>query len=226
MSDEMGLLPPELAELRGVSAPTPPAGFEDRVAARLAESIAHVGAAGTSAGAAASTGAVISVGKAIVGAVVVLTTGVGLGIAVDRAVLRPELERSQPVLPVAPPPPVSPVTIEPAPPNPVVEPAPPERPIVKQEPKLEPSKPSGGRDVSLATERALLEVARAALAKGDAPHALEALERHQREHAHGRLREEREALFIEALRAAGRDAEADTRKERFLREFPDSLLTP
>lgn len=223
-------LPSELASLRDAGAPSPPPGFEDRVGSRLAESLASLGTAAASAGAGASvaaSGVVVSMGKLVVGAAVVLTTGLGLGIAIDRTVLRPEVERSVSVETQAPPV-AAPVAVEPRVP-PVIEPTPAPvvvEPAVKPDVKPEPVKPTGGRDVSLAAERALLEVARAALAKGDTTHALEALERHQREHAQGRLREEREALFIEGLRAAGRDQEAEARREKFLREFPESLLAP
>ncbi len=82
-------LPDELAALREVSAPPLPSGFEDRVGARVAESIAHLGAAGA-AGATASAGVAVSTAKLIVGAVAVLTTGIGAGIAIDRTVLRHE----------------------------------------------------------------------------------------------------------------------------------------
>lgn len=255
MTDEDAPLPPlapELASLRDAGAPMPPSGFEERVGARLAESLASLGAAG-SAGASAATagagaggtavgagataavsGAVVSVGKLVVGAALVLTTGVGLGIAVDRIVLRPTPERPAPAVitptpaanPAEPPEPPKPPVVDSAPTEPVVDSVPttvaPERPAVKPDAV----KPSGGRDVSLAAERALLEVARAALAKGEIDAALRALDRHQREHAQGRLREEREALFIEALRAAGRNQEAETRRARFLQEFPNSLLSP
>ncbi|MBL8918797.1 MAG: hypothetical protein JNJ54_08070 [Myxococcaceae bacterium] len=230
-------LPPELAALRDVGAPLPPSGFEERVGSRLAESLASLGAGAASATAgatAAASGAVVATGKLVVGAVLVLTTGVGLGVAVDRVVLRPEVQPPAPGV-GAPPAPVAAPPAEPpvaAPPAVDVTPAlvGPDRPAVKPDPRPDPkpdlARPSGGRDVSLAAERALLEVARAALAKGDTVHALEALERHQREHAQGRLREEREALFIEGLRAAGRDQEAEARREKFLREFPESLLAP
>ena len=220
-------LPDELAALREVSAPPLPSGFEDRVGARVAESIAHLGAAGA-AGATAGAGVAVSTAKLIVGAVAVLTTGIGAGIALDRTVLRPEPVVQTPVPVVVTPPPTVPEVQAVEPVKPIeVAPVVPEKVIVKPEPvKNDPGQVGGGRDVSLAAERALLEVARAALAKGDTVHALEALERHEKEHAKGRLREEREALFIEALRAAGREKEADARKEKFLREFPDSLLMP
>ena len=89
-----------------------------------------------------------------------------------------------------------------------------------------PAKPASGRDVSLSAERALLEVARAAMAKGDLPATFTALEKHERDFAKGRLAEEREALFIQALHAAGRETEAASRTERFNKQFPDSLLAP
>ncbi|MBX7101953.1 MAG: hypothetical protein K1X89_29825, partial [Myxococcaceae bacterium] len=107
---------------------------------------------------------------------------------------------------------------------------PPERAApVKVEPKSEPSEPAppaGGRDLALSAERALLEVARTALARGEVAQALEALERHEHEAPRGRLVEEREALFVQALVRAGRKEAAEQRASAFRARFPDSLLMP
>jgi MFS-type transporter involved in bile tolerance (Atg22 family) len=72
----------------------------------------------------------------------------------------------------------------------------------------------------------LIEVARAAMAKGELTATFTALGKHERDFANGRLAEEREALFIQALHAAGREVEAAARTERFNKQFPDSLLQP
>lgn len=231
----MNELPPlskELAALRDAARPPrPPPGFEDRVAAKLAQSMLTIPQAPSPSGAATAGAAQLPLAKVISGGVLVLLTGVGLGVALDRNVLQPPPVVAPPpvisapvvpvVVPVAPvvvpepPPPVEPVKV-------VVPPAP--KPVV---PVVEaPAKPASGRDVSLSAERALLEVARAAMAKGDLPATFTALEKHQHDFGNGRLAEEREALFIQALHAAGREAEAATRTERFNKQFPDSLLAP
>lgn len=230
----MNELPPlskELAALRDAARPPrPPQGFEDRVAAKLAQSMLTIPQAPSPTDAATAS-AQLPLAKLISGGVLVLLTGVGLGVALDRNVLQPPPVVAPPpvisapvvpvVVPVAPvvvpepPPPVEPVKVVVAPqPKPVV-------PVVEV-----PAKPASGRDVSLSAERALLEVARAAMAKGDLPATFTALEKHQHDFANGRLAEEREALFIQALHAAGREAEAATRTERFNKQFPDSLLAP
>lgn len=232
----MNELPPlskELAALREAARPPrPPQGFEDRVAAKLAQSMLTLPQPPGPSGA-ATAGAQLPLAKLISGGVLVLLTGVGLGVALDRTVLKqpppiipPPPVVSAPVVPVVVP--VTPV-VAPEPPPPPVEPVkvvvpPTPKPVV---PVAEvPAKPASGRDVSLSAERALLEVARAAMAKGDLPATFTALEKHQHDFANGRLAEEREALFIQALHAAGREAEAASRTERFNKEFPDSLLAP
>jgi hypothetical protein len=85
---------------------------------------------------------------------------------------------------------------------------------------------AGARDVDLAAERALLEVARTALARGDHAAALAALDRHGHKFPRGRLGEERESLYVHALAAAGRTDEARTRAQRFREKTPDSILLP
>ncbi len=227
--NELPELSKELAALREAARPPrPPDGFEDRVAAKLAQSMLTTPQAPASSS--ATSGAQLPLTKVISGGVLVLLTGVGLGVALDRnvsqppPVLAPPPVVSTPVVPV----PTAPVVLPEAPPLPVepvklvVPPAPkPVAPVVEV-----PAKPASGRDVSLSAERALLEVARAALAKGDLPATFTALEQHEHDSANGRLAEEREALFIQALHAAGRETEAASRTERFNKQFPDSLLAP
>jgi len=79
---------------------------------------------------------------------------------------------------------------------------------------------------SLADEQALVDRARAALARGRAPDALAAVDEHQRRFPRGRLAEEREILAIQALVAAGRSADARLRAARFRTTFPKSLYLP
>lgn len=83
-----------------------------------------------------------------------------------------------------------------------------------------------GRDVDLAAERALLEVARTALARGDAASALAALDAHKKRFPRGRLLEERESLAVQALAAAGKRDEARRRADQFRKRSPDSMLLP
>jgi hypothetical protein len=76
----------------------------------------------------------------------------------------------------------------------------------------------------LGAERSLLDVARAALARGEAAEALAAVDRHSREYPDGVLVEEREALAIKALVALGRRDEARARAKRFEQRFPNGLM--
>jgi hypothetical protein len=76
----------------------------------------------------------------------------------------------------------------------------------------------------LAAERALLDVARAALARGEAAGALDAAERHRREYGDGALVEEREAIAIKALVALGRRDEAAQRLANLERTHPNSMV--
>jgi outer membrane protein assembly factor BamD (BamD/ComL family) len=75
----------------------------------------------------------------------------------------------------------------------------------------------------LRAERLLLESATAALQRGDATTALSTLRRHARLYPHGALAEEREVLWVKALRAEGDDAAAERRAKDFRRNFPSSL---
>jgi hypothetical protein len=77
---------------------------------------------------------------------------------------------------------------------------------------------------SLAPETALLESARTALGRGDAPGALALLERHEREFPTGALLEERLAAKVFALCSLGRREEAARAATRLLRVSPASPL--
>lgn len=131
-------------------------------------------------------------------------------------------------------------------PAPVERPAPPPRPVVERlveaaRPPAEPLRPQPRRvprvlpvqaappappavDAALIAERGLLAEARRALAAGDTAAALAALESHRRTHADGRLGEERDALEISTLSAAGRRAEAASRAAAFLARHPESIF--
>lgn len=76
----------------------------------------------------------------------------------------------------------------------------------------------------LRAESALLDVARSALARGEAAPALAAVDRHAATFPSGILREEREALGIKALLLAGRVDQASARAARFREQYPTSVF--
>jgi hypothetical protein len=82
------------------------------------------------------------------------------------------------------------------------------------------------RDRDLAAERALIEQARTALARGRGDVALAALDRHARAYPRGALEEERESLRVEALAGDGRSDQARAAGARFHRRFPRSIFAP
>lgn len=80
-------------------------------------------------------------------------------------------------------------------------------------------------DQKLESERALIDRARAALARGDTQSALEALKIHQTRFGAGRLSEERELIAVQALTRAG-DPSAKARAQAFRRQYPNSVFLP
>lgn len=78
----------------------------------------------------------------------------------------------------------------------------------------------------LEAERALLDVARTALGRGDGANALTACEGHARRFPRGALGEEREAIAVQALVLEQRGEDARLRAERFRRAYPRSILLP
>jgi hypothetical protein len=83
-----------------------------------------------------------------------------------------------------------------------------------------------GADDQLAAERALIEVARTAIARKQSGSALSALDEHARKFPRGRLSMERQALRVHALRLAGRTDEATSAASTFHQQFPKSYLGP
>lgn len=83
--------------------------------------------------------------------------------------------------------------------------------------------PSLGAASTLARERELLDVGRAALARGRGDDALAAAKEHAKYFPSGQLAEEREVLAIQALRLAGRNADAKARAALFAKRFPASI---
>jgi hypothetical protein len=83
--------------------------------------------------------------------------------------------------------------------------------------------PSGS---SLSAERAILDGARSALTAGEAARALSLLDQHARRFPRPQLGEEREALAVQTMVAAGRYDEARARAARFRTAAPNSLFLP
>jgi hypothetical protein len=137
----------------------------------------------------------------------------GAGVTAATVAGRPPVTVEKIVYVERPAPPLAPV----APPAPSTSPLPP--PVPARTAAAAP--PSGDR---LAAERALLDVARGALAGGDAGGALAAIQRHGRDFPSGALTEEREALAVKALVMAGRYDEARARGARFRAQFPRSMM--
>lgn len=81
-------------------------------------------------------------------------------------------------------------------------------------------------DPAVAEERALLEVARTALARGRYAAALEGVEAHRARFPEGRFVEEREALAILALAGLGEIDAAEAAAEAFRSRHPTSLFLP
>ncbi len=127
--------------------------------------------------------------------------------------------------PPAPPPPVAAAAPAPAPAE-VAEGASPlpapsaarEQPLPAHKERPEPADPQ------LTREHQLLESARSALLHGSVESAISWLATHAVEFPQGRLEEEREALWIQALRARASFAQADEKLRRFNEKFPKSLL--
>ena len=107
-----------------------------------------------------------------------------------------------------------------------VPPAPASEPSAARRPTAPAEKSPSVSVSNLGLEQALLDVARAALARGRADEALDPLDRHVQRYPKGVLTEEREALAVNVLVTLGRYDEARERSARFLRRYPGSLLRP
>jgi hypothetical protein len=75
-------------------------------------------------------------------------------------------------------------------------------------------------------ERALLDLATTAFARGEPAESLGALDRHRQRYPNGLFAEEREALAIRALVGLGRTTEARERGRLFVAKYPNSLMFP
>lgn len=78
-------------------------------------------------------------------------------------------------------------------------------------------------DEAESRERAWIERARAARARGDLAAVLDAADAHRRDFPRGELAEERELLAIQALVRLGRRTEAVERAARFRKAWPESV---
>jgi TolA-binding protein len=88
-----------------------------------------------------------------------------------------------------------------------------------------PMQAAPGRE-SYAAELRLLQRAQAAYAERDLAGALALAAEHGRRFPNGRLAEEREALRVRSLAAAGRGTDARRAVAAFARRFPHSVLLP
>jgi hypothetical protein len=88
------------------------------------------------------------------------------------------------------------------------------------------TRPPLGRDQTLASERAFLELARTAITRGDAATALQSLKKHARLHRRGQLSEERDALWVQALVLNKSFERAKKKGKTFRAKYPKSLFLP
>jgi hypothetical protein len=190
-----------------------PAASKARVLERLDASIATGAAAETAPAAAGAAGA--SLGAKLVPIVAAFVVGGAVGGAAVNFSREPRVvyvDRPVPVASVVPP------KVEPLPPTIELVPTP---PVEKTAPSA-----SAPQEGTLAAERAILDVARSALARGDGAHALEAADRHGRAFPRGQMAEEREAIAVQALVKLERLDEARARGTRFRTRYPNSVLGP
>ena len=210
---ELEPLAPELARLLAAerSRPAPPATMEARVLARIGCTLLDAPLPAPRVRPSPFHRLPVTAGLLALG---------GLGGAGVHALLQQNRPAAPPMVapapaPVAAPAPANPPASEPA----VTEPAAPAgtapRPRAHQR---------AARDGELGAERALLEQARTALARGKPADALALLSRHEREFPDGRLAEERQALTILSLAADHQVDAARLKAARFRREFPRSML--
>jgi hypothetical protein len=187
------------------------------------------GVSGAAKAGATKGGFALAGGKAVLALVGAFAIGIAAGVAIDRNFVPPSAAPMSPVAPVASftpparnsiaegPAALTVADITTAPPNTA-------RATVAAAPQSEPSAPPSPSARGLAAERALLDVARGALARGEAQEAFDASQRHAGEYPNGSLVEEREAIAIKALVALGRRDEAKVRAAEMERRFPNGLM--
>lgn len=177
------------------------------------------------ASAAASTGLAVTTGKAVVALATTFAIGMATGVAVDRNLATTPVAPQASIVVVAPATTRPPSTEASGVPVTALPPAtPPSAPRVSVASTAQPEVAPAVSAKGLAAERALLDVARGALARGEAQEALGATARHASEYPNGSLVEEREAIAIKALVALGRRDEARARAAEMERRFPNGLM--
>ncbi len=193
--------------------------------AALAATSAKAAGAGAAAGAAATAKANVALGLGWKGAALITVVAFGGGIAVGEGHRR----WSEPAVMAPPPAQRSEITAPSAPATTAMAPAiavsnlpVPTPPETSSSPAYRPTAPSGISDTN--EERALVERARTALARGLASDALAATDQHTKRFPRGRLAEEREALAVQALALSGDKKAAEARAGRFRRSFPNSIF--
>lgn len=178
---------------------------------------------GAGAGATATKAAAAGGAKAAIALAATFALGVAAGVAGDRALSAGPSVPAASTVAVAPP--EAPIASVPetrgVPVSALPSVAPARAPVATTTEK--PSEPAPSAR-GLAAERALLDVARTALARGEAGDALAAADRHAKTYPDGALVEEREAIAIKALVALGRRDEARRRAGELERKYPNSLV--
>ncbi len=106
-------------------------------------------------------------------------------------------------------------------PQPAVAEVPGEEPAELTPPAKTPAKRQPTTD-PLSAELRILDAARAALARDDAARTLSLLNTYARQFPSGTLREEATVLKVKALEARGRSQEADSLKDDFRKQHPNS----
>jgi hypothetical protein len=251
--DDLEPLPPDLQRLlrQGRPGAEPPPGSSDAVLKFIALEVGALGAAALVHGVAGSTHAASAAGRGALGrALLALKGSVGIGGLVVGAAVGTGVGAAGHAALVsrhAEPPPPTTATVAarsaatsasyavPAAPS-ATAPAPPIVTAVSPTRAVSPppeataarraDAPSSAKDTALRSEGALIDMARTAVARGQGDVALATLERHGRDFPNGRLAEDREWLWIQALLMTGRTDEAKARASRFRSTFPRSMYLP
>ncbi len=233
--EELAPLGADLQALLAVerAAPAMPAELQARLGARIASSVAAlptvepgVSEVAGSAGEAASVASVAS--KPLLWIAASFAIGVGSGVVGTVALSDSGQTKNTSVLAVPAivaavdagstmPPPDARIAGDAAVVEPTVEP-PPERVRTALRP--------ASKDKDLAAERALLELSRTAIRRGDAQTALVSLKQHKQRYARGRLSEERDALWVQVLVLLQSYDDAKARAATFRKKYPKSLFAP
>lgn len=222
--DELEPMDPEMAALLGIKKPMPrpPDDVRERVLAHVVGHVVLPPSGGGGGGGSAVTSSLAR--RPLAWLAATFTAGAIVGGALLHQVAPERVVYADRPTPAA----VAPVV--PPPWNAVPEPAPPPTPAPSSEaPAASPvraARPVDSSDLdskALAAQRALLDVARAALSRGEAANAIEVVKRDAVEFPNGKLAEEREAILIRALVQVGSFDEARDRATRFHARYPDSI---